>query len=59
MSKKQSYHPLKNAMKEKEEYFFNDIQQIVDMLENCPNDKVMIAALKNTIKRGYNLVKLT
>lgn len=45
-------------MKDRDEYYFNDIQQVIDMMENCPDEKLMLQALKNTVKRGYNLVKL-
>jgi hypothetical protein len=58
-NKKITYNPDENTVKDRHEgNFFNDVQQIIDMLEDNPDNKLMIEALKNTLKRGYNLVKL-
>ncbi|MDD5013684.1 MAG: hypothetical protein PHW73_01100 [Atribacterota bacterium] len=53
------YDPKKNNVHvKKDKFFFNDIQQIIDMVNNGFDKEKLIECLKNTKDLGYNLIKL-
>ncbi len=55
---KLKYDPKRNTVQRKEKFFFNDIQQIIDMIGNGFDKEYLIECLKNSKELGYNLTKM-
>ncbi len=55
---KLKYDPKKNTVQKKEKFFFNDIEQIINMVSNGFDKEYLIDCLKTTKELGYNLTKM-